>query len=250
MRILAITNIKGGVGKTTTSVNLSFLSAAGGSPTVLWDLDPQGAATFTLRCEQGESVSAKKLVSGKRELPELVVHTAYEGLDLLPSDFSYRNFDVHLAKRKHPTERLLRMSRALGIEIPQHGRTAARRAQERQVDRRGRLADAALDVRDGQDPHRPACSARHFGAGATLLAPTSSIGNESVAPALSYLSQLATRDVQRGQGSFRRWTEISAGGGAGRRHRRSGPPQAAAGVVSPRGGRVHSGVPDHRRFAR
>jgi cellulose biosynthesis protein BcsQ len=114
MRILAITNIKGGVGKTTTSVNLSFLSAAGGSPTVLWDLDPQGAATFTLRCEQGESVSAKKLVSGKRELPELVVHSAYEGLDLLPSDFSYRNFDVHLAQRKHPTERLLRMSRALG----------------------------------------------------------------------------------------------------------------------------------------
>src|ERR1041384_7073438 len=113
MRILAITNIKGGVGKTTTSVNLSSLSAAGGSPTVLWDLDPQGAATFTLRCEHGESVSAKKLVSGKRELPELIVHSAYEGLDLLPSDFSYRNFDVHLAKRKHPTERLLRMSRAL-----------------------------------------------------------------------------------------------------------------------------------------
>jgi cellulose biosynthesis protein BcsQ len=81
---------------------------------VLWDLDPQGAATYTLRCEAGESASAKKLVSGKRELPELVVHSAYEGLDLLPSDFSYRTFDVHLAQRKHPTERLLRMSRALG----------------------------------------------------------------------------------------------------------------------------------------
>ena len=113
MRILAVTNIKGGVGKTTTAVNLSFLSAAGGSQTVLWDLDPQGAATYTLRCEAGETASAKKLVSGKTELPELVVHTAYEGLDLLPSDFSYRNFDVHLAKRRHPTERLLRMSRTL-----------------------------------------------------------------------------------------------------------------------------------------
>ena len=114
MRILAITNIKGGVGKTTTAVNLSFLSAASGSPTVMWDLDPQGAATYTLRCESGETVSAKKLVSGKKELPELVVQTAHEGLDLLPSDFSYRNFDVHLAKRNHPTERLLRMSRSLG----------------------------------------------------------------------------------------------------------------------------------------
>jgi cellulose biosynthesis protein BcsQ len=46
MRILAVTNIKGGVGKTTTAVNLSFLSAAGGSRTVMWDLDPQGAATY------------------------------------------------------------------------------------------------------------------------------------------------------------------------------------------------------------
>jgi cellulose biosynthesis protein BcsQ len=113
MRILAVTNIKGGVGKTTTAVNLSFLSAAAGDSTVLWDLDPQGAATYTLRCEAGESVSAKKLVSGQKELPELVVHSVHDGLDLLPSDFSYRKFDVHLAKRKHPTERLLRMSRAL-----------------------------------------------------------------------------------------------------------------------------------------
>lgn len=114
MRILAVTNIKGGVGKTTTAVNLSFLNAAGGKATVLWDLDPQGAATYTLRCEAGEGVSAKKLVSGKKELPELIVHSVHEDLDVLPSDFSYRNFDVHLAKRKHPTERLLRMSRALG----------------------------------------------------------------------------------------------------------------------------------------
>jgi chromosome partitioning protein len=114
MRILAITNIKGGVGKTTTAANLSFLSAAGGHPTIMWDLDPQGAATYTLRCEAGETASARKLVSGKKELPELVVHTAHDGLDLLPSDFSYRTFDVHLAQRKHPTERLLRMSRSLG----------------------------------------------------------------------------------------------------------------------------------------
>jgi len=113
MKILAVTNIKGGVGKTTTAVNLAFLSAASGSQTVLWDLDPQGAATYALRCEAGESVSAKKLVAGKRELPELIVRTVHDALDVLPSDFSYRSFDVHLAKRNHPTERLLRMSRSL-----------------------------------------------------------------------------------------------------------------------------------------
>jgi chromosome partitioning protein len=113
MKIVAVTNIKGGVGKTTTAVNLAFLSAAAGGRTLLWDLDPQGAATYILRCEAGEHASAKKLVSGKRELPELLVPTGYAKLDVLPSDFSYRNFDVHLSGRKRPTERLLKMSRSL-----------------------------------------------------------------------------------------------------------------------------------------
>jgi len=114
MRIVAVTNIKGGVGKTTTAVNLSYLCAAGGRATVLWDLDPQGAATFTLRCEPNERASVKKLLAGKRELPELLVPSGYDKLDVLPADFSYRNFDVHLSERKKPTERLLRMSRSLG----------------------------------------------------------------------------------------------------------------------------------------
>jgi chromosome partitioning protein len=114
MKIVAVTNIKGGVGKTTTAVNLAYLAAAGGRSTVLWDLDPQGAATYILKCEAGERTSVKKLLAGKRELPELVVHTDYEKLDVLPADFSYRNFDVHLSERRKPTERLLRMSRPLG----------------------------------------------------------------------------------------------------------------------------------------
>ena len=113
MKIVAVTNIKGGVGKTTTAVNLSYLCAAGGQQTVLWDLDPQSAATYTLRCEPTEHVSAKKLVAGKRELPELIVRSPYERLDVIPADLSYRNFDVHLSERKRPTERLLKMSRPL-----------------------------------------------------------------------------------------------------------------------------------------
>jgi chromosome partitioning protein len=113
MKIIAVTNIKGGVGKTTTAVNLSYLCAASGRPTLLWDLDPQGAATYTLRGEPFEHATAKKLLSGKRQLPELILSTGYLNLDLLPADFSYRNFDVHLSGRKRPTERLLKMSRSL-----------------------------------------------------------------------------------------------------------------------------------------
>jgi cellulose biosynthesis protein BcsQ len=113
MKIVAVTNIKGGVGKTTTAVNLAYLAATAGQATLLWDLDPQGAATYTLRCDAATHASAKKLVAGKRQLTELLVPSGYPNLDVLPSDFSYRNFDLHLSARKHPTERLLRMSRSV-----------------------------------------------------------------------------------------------------------------------------------------
>ncbi len=69
MKIIAVTNIKGGVGKTTTAVNLAYLCAASGRPTLLWDLDPQAAATYVLKGQPREHVSPKKLLTGKRELP-------------------------------------------------------------------------------------------------------------------------------------------------------------------------------------
>ena len=113
MQVVAVTNIKGGVGKTTTAVNLAYLAAQSGRSTVLWDLDPQGAATYTLQGETNERASAKKLVRGKRELLDLIAPTPYPCLSLIPSDFSFRNFDVHLSERKHPTERLMMMTRSL-----------------------------------------------------------------------------------------------------------------------------------------
>jgi chromosome partitioning protein len=113
VKIFALTNIKGGVGKTTTAVNLAYLCAQHGCATLLWDLDSQGGSTYALRGDSALRVSAKKLVAGKVELPEVVLASGYRQLDLLPADFSYRNFALHLAARRHPTERLLRMSRAL-----------------------------------------------------------------------------------------------------------------------------------------
>ena len=115
MKVIAVTNIKGGVGKTTTAVNLAYLCAACGRDTLLWDLDPQGAATYVLGVETSEQdgASVKKLLTGKSEIPELILSTEYLNLDLLPADFSYRKFDVHLSAHKNPTERLMKMSRSL-----------------------------------------------------------------------------------------------------------------------------------------
>ena len=49
MNVIALYNMKGGVGKTTTAVNLSYLAAASGQRTLLWDLDPQAASSFAFR---------------------------------------------------------------------------------------------------------------------------------------------------------------------------------------------------------
>jgi chromosome partitioning protein len=106
VKVVATYSIKGGVGKTSAAVNLGALAAAAGTRTVLWDLDPQGAASFLLRVEPKVKGGGRGLIRGRRAPIEVMKGTDVEGLDLLPADFRYRHLDIQLDKRKRPLEGL------------------------------------------------------------------------------------------------------------------------------------------------
>ena len=106
MKVLATYNIKGGVGKTSAAVNLAAMGARDGLRTLLWDLDPQGAASYLFRVRPKVKGGGRKLVRGRSDVADLLRGTDVEGLDLLPADFSYRHMDLALDSRKRPTQRL------------------------------------------------------------------------------------------------------------------------------------------------
>jgi len=113
MVVIALYNLKGGVGKTTAAVNLACLSAADQRRTLLWDLDPQGSATFYLGAKPGLKDRGDELIRGKRPAIRFSRPTAVELLDVLPADFANRRLDTRLADMKKPRKRLGRVLRTL-----------------------------------------------------------------------------------------------------------------------------------------
>ncbi|MBC7632374.1 AAA family ATPase [Aeromicrobium sp.] len=106
MTVFATYNIKGGVGKTSTAVNLAYLAAREGRRTLLWDLDPQGAASYMFRVRPRVKGGGHALVTRKRPIETALKATDFDNLDLLPADFSYRNMDLELDDTKKRTTRL------------------------------------------------------------------------------------------------------------------------------------------------
>lgn len=106
MTTLAIYSIKGGVGKTATTVNLSYLAAMAGYNVLVCDLDPQSSTTFYFRIKPKVKGGVKSLIKGKKHASRSIKGTDFDGLDLLPADFSFRNLDLAYDQANKPTKRL------------------------------------------------------------------------------------------------------------------------------------------------
>jgi chromosome partitioning protein len=110
MKIVGVYSIKGGVGKTSSTVNLAYLAAAAGHRTLVWDLDPQGAASYFFRVKPKIKGGGRGLLRGKRALEDVIKGTDFELLELLPADFSFRNMDILLeGAKKKPIRQLQRL---------------------------------------------------------------------------------------------------------------------------------------------
>lgn len=111
--IVAIANQKGGVGKTTTAVNLGAALAESGIPTILVDLDPQGNASTGLGvAAEDRSYTVYDLLTGDVDLATAAVDTDITNLKLIPSTSDLASADVQLAQALDRTRLLERQLKA------------------------------------------------------------------------------------------------------------------------------------------
>ena len=105
-KVIAVANQKGGVGKTTTSVNVAACLAASGQRILLLDLDPQANATSGVGLEKREGASAYPALLGEAPLEQSIQPTAYERLSLIPSEVDMCGAEVELSRLENHLHRL------------------------------------------------------------------------------------------------------------------------------------------------
>ena len=105
-RVVAVANQKGGVGKTTTAVNVAACVAALGKRVLLFDLDPQANATSGLGLEKIEGASAYRPLLGEGALSEKIQKTAWERLEIIPSELDMCGADIEIARLDNHVQRV------------------------------------------------------------------------------------------------------------------------------------------------
>ena len=106
MTVLALYNLKGGVGKTAAAINLAYLAAADGYKTLVWDLDPQGSSSFYLGVQANVKNETKKLFAEEIDVKDVIQGSVFENLWIIPADISARNIDTFLSDAKHSRKRI------------------------------------------------------------------------------------------------------------------------------------------------
>ena len=110
-RIITVANQKGGVGKTTTTINLATALAAIGEKVLIVDLDPQGNASTGLGIDRRDrAVSSYDLLTGASELAFAVMPTVVPGLSIVPSTLDLLGIEMEIASAP---DRVLRLRNAL-----------------------------------------------------------------------------------------------------------------------------------------
>lgn len=112
MKIVAIANQKGGVGKTTTAVNLGWALAEQNQRILIIDFDPQGNATSALGLQDVENGSLYDCLLGGASVVDKILPTRCEGLFLIPADLDLAGAEVEIARMN---DHLTRLARTLTV---------------------------------------------------------------------------------------------------------------------------------------
>jgi len=106
MKVVAIANQKGGVGKTTTALNLSAALALRGQRVLLVDLDPQANCTSGLGAEPDDGCSMYPVLMGESTVHQQIIPTGRENLSLVPSEMDLAGVEIELARSDDHLTRL------------------------------------------------------------------------------------------------------------------------------------------------